>query len=101
MRLFLITYSTMERAHRPGKLLVGGLSMWTNENTREAVFGKFGPMTAGKELLEPTGLPAQTKSIVNISHCPDKWKVSFCSSKSYEQICKFLCPVVKVVIAVS
>lgn len=75
--------------------------MWTNEKTLEAVFGKFGPMTAGKEHLEPTGLPAQTKSMENISHCPDKWKVSFCSSKSYEQICKFLCSVVKVVIAVS
>lgn len=42
--------------------------MWTSEETLEAVFGKFGPMTSGKELLEPTGLPAQTKSIANINH---------------------------------
>lgn len=68
MCLFLINYSTMERAQRPGKLCVGGLSMWTSEETLEAVFGKFGPMTSGKELLEPTGLPAQTKSIANINH---------------------------------
>lgn len=43
----LITYRKMAEADQAGKLFIGGLHADTNENSLEAVFGKYGHIMEG------------------------------------------------------